>query len=94
MKIDGVENKDLNEIILEHKGMNMKFECYIKPVPYMPRKDLQPCSAMTITFDDIHEINSMIDMLTRMKNMCIDNMGIWRTFHEGRVAAVHEGEAE
>lgn len=76
MNISGVENKTLNTITLKHSGKQMNFCCHIKPYPYIPNQAYEP-GRMTIYFDDILEIDSMIDMLTQMRKLCVESIGFW-----------------
>ena len=51
LKIENKEN--INEILLSHKGRNVKFECFIKPFPYSDRLDLAEKKPVEIVFDDL-----------------------------------------
>lgn len=72
-----IGNKNVNEIVLQHKGVDMKFGCQIKPMPYVPRLDLEPITSETILFNDLQEIDSLIEMLEKFKHYCIEYIGIW-----------------
>lgn len=77
MKIIG--NKDnVNVITLKHKGKDIKFRCYSKPFPYMPRTDLEEDREAEIVFDDLREVDSLIEMLERFKKESHEYMGEWR----------------
>ena len=65
MKINDKEN--INEIILRHKGKDIKFNCFIKPFPYVERLDLKEKDPVEIVFDDLTEVDALIDMLKRFK---------------------------
>ena len=78
MRIEGTNGKDINEITLKHSGKQLNFQCFIKPFPYAPRADLVKIENTTIIFDDIREIESMIEMLTRMRGLCSDYIGVWK----------------
>ena len=76
MKICGKEN--VNEILLNHKGRNVKFECIIKPFPYAERLDLVEIKPVEIVFDDLMEVEALIDMLTRFKKEIQEYIGAWK----------------
>ena len=76
MKICGKEN--VNEILLNHKGRNVKFECIIKPFPYSERLDLVEIKPVEIVFDDLMEVEALIDMLTRFKKEIQEYIGAWK----------------
>ena len=54
---------NVNEIILIHKGRNVKFNCFIKPFPYEPRLDLEESKRVEIVFNDLKEVDNMIECL-------------------------------
>lgn len=76
MKINDKEN--INEIILRHKGKNIKFNCFIKPFPYVERLDLKEKDPVKIVFDDLIEVDALIDMLKRFKQESQEYMGVWK----------------
>lgn len=76
MKINDKEN--INEIILRHKGKNVKFECFIKPFPYVERLDLKEKDSVEIVFDDLTEVDALIDMLKRFKQESQEYIGVWK----------------
>ena len=75
MKINDREN--INEIILRHKGKDVKFECFIKPFPYAERLDLKEKVPVEIVFDDLIEVDALIDMLKRFKQELQEYIGVW-----------------
>ena len=75
MKINDKEN--INEIILHHKGKDVKFECFIKPFPYAERLDLEKRNSAEIAFDDLIEVDALIDMLKRFKQESQEYIGVW-----------------
>lgn len=75
MKINDKEN--INEIILRHKGKDVKFECFIKPFPYAERLDLKEKDPVEIIFDDLIEVDALIDMLKRFKQESQEYIGVW-----------------
>lgn len=75
MKINDREN--INEIILRHKGKDVKFECFIKPFPYAERLDLKEKVPVEIVFDDLIEADALIDMLKRFKQELQEYIGVW-----------------
>lgn len=76
MKINGKEN--INEITLRHKGRDIKFECFIKPFPYAERLDLKEKDPVEIVFDDLTEVDALIDMLKRFKQESQEYIGVWK----------------
>lgn len=76
MKINDREN--INEIILRHKGKDVKFECFIKPFPYVERLDLKEKESVEIVFDDLTEVDALIDMLKRFKQESQEYIGVWK----------------
>ena len=76
MKICDKEN--VNEILLNHKGRNVKFECFIKPFPYAERLDLVEIKPVEIVFDDLIEVEALIEMLTRFKKETQEYIGVWK----------------
>jgi len=77
MKIIG-NAKDINMITLIHKGKDVKFQCYPRSMPYMPRIDLREDTKAEIIFDDLLEINELISMLERFREECSGYIGNWQ----------------
>ena len=75
MKINNKEN--INKIILRHKGKDVKFECFIKLLPYVKRLDLEKRNSAEIVFDDLIEVDALIDMLKRFKQESQEYIGVW-----------------
>lgn len=75
MKINDKEN--INKIILRHKGKDVKFECFIKPFHYAKRLDLEKGNSAEIVFDDLIEVDALIDMLKRFKQESQEYIGVW-----------------
>ena len=75
MKINNKEN--INKIIHRHKGKDVKFECFIKPFPYAERLDLEKRNRAEIVFDDLIEVDALIDMLKRFKQESQEYIGVW-----------------
>jgi hypothetical protein len=76
LKINDKEN--INKIILRHKGKNIKFNCFIKPFPYVERLDLKEKDSVEIVFDDLTEVDALIDMLKRFKQESQEYIGVWK----------------
>lgn len=76
MKINNKEN--INKIILRHKGKDVKFEYFIKPFPYAERLDLKEKDPIEIVFDDLTEVDALIDMLKRFKQESQEYIGVWK----------------
>ena len=69
---------NVNEIILIHQGRNVKFNCFIKPFPYEPRLDLEEPKRVEIVFNDLKEVDNMIEMFTRFRKECGEYIGEWK----------------
>ena len=78
MKINDKEN--INEITLRHKGKDIKFKCFVKPFPYAERLDLEKRNGAEIVFDDLTEVDALIDMLKRFKQESQEYIGIWERY--------------
>ena len=76
MKINDKEN--INEITLRHKGKNIKFDCFVKPFPYAERLDLEKRNSAEIVFNDLIEVDALIDMLKRFKKESQEYIGVWK----------------
>lgn len=66
MKVVG-NKEDVNRIELSHKGLNVRFNCFIKPLPYDYNIDISKPETIEITFKDSYEIDSLIDILEKFK---------------------------
>ena len=79
MRFVGAENKNINSITMVHKSNELKFRCLVEPLPFDSNsiQELDLPKDMTIVFNDIYEIDSLIDMLQRMKKECISRFGHW-----------------
>lgn len=75
MKIN--DKKNINEIMLRHKGKDIKFNCFIKPFPYAERLELEKRNSAEIVFDDLIEVDALIDMLKRFKRESQEYIGVW-----------------
>lgn len=75
MKIN--DKKNINEIMLRHKGKDIKFNCFTKPFPYAERLDLEKRNSAEIVFDDLIEVDALIDMLKRFKRESQEYIGVW-----------------
>jgi len=71
------DKKNINEIMLRHKGKDIKFNCFIKPFPYAERLDLEKRNSAEIVFDDLIEVDALIDMLKRFKRESQEYIGVW-----------------
>lgn len=51
-----VGNKEnVNQITLTHKGLNVRFNCYMKSLPYDDNIDISQPEIIEITFKDSYE---------------------------------------
>lgn len=76
MKIEN--KKNINEILLTHKGKNVKYDCFIKPLPCLDRLDLAKNESVNIVFDDLMEVEALIDLLERFKQEVQEYIGVWK----------------
>ena len=72
MKINDKEN--INEMEFRHKGKDIKFKCFLKPFPY----DLEKRNSTEIVFNDLMEVDALIDMLKRFKQESQEYIGVWK----------------
>lgn len=79
MKING--HGEVSAMRFTHKGCNMKFE-HILPAVYMGNVEAEPSTIAFLEFKDIGEIDTMIYMLNKFKQACVDGMGRWRRGNE------------
>jgi hypothetical protein len=75
-----VGNKEnVNQIRLTHKGLNVRFDCFMKPLPYTTDNiDISKPEIIEITFKDSYEIDSLIHILEKFKKECSEYIGEWR----------------
>lgn len=77
MKINDQEN--INQIYLTHKGCQRRFKCYNKPLLCNPFLEyLNQDNIVEITFDDLKEVESLINILERFKEETERHIGIWK----------------
>lgn len=75
-----VGNKEnVNQIKLTHKGLNIGFNCFMKPLPYTADNiDISKPERIEITFKDSYEIDNLIHILEKFKKECSEYIGEWR----------------
>lgn len=74
-----IGNKEsVNQISLTHKGINARFNCFMKPFPYCNDIDTSNPEIIEITFKDSYEIDNLIDVLEKFKKECFGHLGEWR----------------
>jgi hypothetical protein len=78
MRINNKEN--IKEILLVHKGTQRRFYHQLKPnpFPYAELFSLEKKETAEIVFEDIQEIDALIDMLNRFKKNMQETLGTWR----------------
>ena len=76
MKIKGNEN-NISKIYFSHNGTKLRFQCYVDLLPYRDRLAFENGERVEIIFDDLYEVDNMIEMLTRFKDQCERYMGKW-----------------
>lgn len=77
MKIIG-NKESVNQISLTHKGINARFNCFMKPFPYCNDIDTSNPEIIKIIFQDSYEIDNLIDVLEKFKKECFEHLGEWR----------------
>ena len=79
MQIEGTGNK-LDTIRLRHKGQDANFQHII---PAIHREDvaIKPIEIGLIEFEDIREIDLLIDTLHYFKKYCEAQIGRWQRFN-------------
>ena len=77
LKVIG-NKENVNQIRLVHKGLNVRFDCYMKPLPYDDNIDITKPKIIEITFKDSYEIDNLIHMLEKFKKECSEYIGEWR----------------
>ena len=75
MKIIG-NKESVNQISLTHKGINARFNCFMKPFPYCNDIDTSNPEIIEIIFKDSYEIDNLIDVLEKFKKNVLN---IWES---------------
>ena len=75
MRVLGTNNNTI-EIRLVHKGMDRNYHCVLKPNFYNPNIE-QNKEVARIEFNDLMEVEELIEMLSRFKTDCRENIGFW-----------------
>lgn len=75
-----VGNKEnVNQIKLTHKGLNIEFNCFMKPLLYTADNiDISKPERIEITFKDSYEIDNLIHILEKFKKEYSEYIGEWR----------------
>lgn len=78
MKVVG-DKENVNQITLSHKGLNIRFNCFMKPLPYAADNiDIPKPEIIEIIFKDSYEIDNLIHILEKFKKECSEYIGEWR----------------
>lgn len=77
MRIKG-SGQEANTIRLSHEGQNVRFQCVTNPVAKPHTVNLEPEIKVAIVFEDLREVDSLIQMLEEFKGICSGYMGEWR----------------
>ena len=77
MKVVG-NKENVNQIKLAHKGLNVRFYCFMKPLPYCDNINISQPEIIEITFKDSYEIDNLIHILEKFKKECCEYIGEWR----------------
>ena len=77
MKVVG-NKENVNQIRLAHKGLNVRFNCFMKPLPYCDNINMSQPEIIEITFKDSYEIDNLIHILEKFKKECSEYIREWR----------------
>lgn len=77
MKVVG-NKENVNQIKLAHKGLNVRFNCFMKPLSYCDNINISQPEIIEITFKDSYEIDNLIHILEKFKKECSEYIGEWR----------------
>lgn len=78
MKVVG-NKENVNQIKLTHKGLNVRFNCFMEPLPYTTDNfNISNPETVEIIFKDSYEIKALIDVLEKFKKECFGLIGEWR----------------
>lgn len=73
------DKENVNQIRLTHKGLNVRFNCLMKLLPYVADNiDISKPEIIEITFNDSYEIDNLIHILEKFKKECSEYIGEWR----------------
>ena len=82
MKVVG-NKENVNQIRLAHKGLNVRFNCFMKLLPYTTDNiDISKPEIIEITFKDSYEIDGLIRILEKFKKECSEYIGEWRQHYD------------
>lgn len=74
MKIGHAEN--VTSILFRHKSYDMKFGAVL-PARYMEEAQIKPSERIEFVFDDLYEVDMLLQMLERFMGECSSIRGIW-----------------
>lgn len=66
------------DVLTRKKGINARFNCFMKPFPYCNDIDTSNPEIIEIIFKDSYEIDNLIDVLEKFKKECFEHLGEWR----------------
>lgn len=75
MKIGNKGN--VTSLKFTHKGLDRHFCCQIPIETWQTLDSFKPEERIEIQFDDIRELDFMIDMLGKFRMECMDRIGLW-----------------
>ena len=78
--------KDIDSLLFTHKGTNVKFKC-TKRVENHYFDTFYEEAKVGIAFDDMKEVDYLIEMLERFKEAVSQNVGTWNVY---RYVSKHE----
>lgn len=67
----------VNMICLSHNGKNIHFKCSTKPLEQLNGLYFKESIMSKIEFDDLEEVDSMIELLEIFKKECKKYIGEW-----------------
>lgn len=76
MKVIGNEEK-INSITLSHKSAKVNLIKHAKPLPDENPNDFYAIKGARIVFDDLIEVDNMIQMLEYFRDICTGHLGEW-----------------
>ena len=77
MKIKGNGNH-AKVIRITHKGANFNSRIFVLCSPFADNLDVEKPEEVEIVFDDLYEVENMIDVLSEYKQSCRERIGGWK----------------
>lgn len=77
MKIKGNGNH-AKVIRITHKGANFNSRIFVLCSPFADNLDVEKPEEVEIVFDDLYEVENMIDVLLEYRQSCRERIGGWK----------------